>query len=144
VTPPTVLAAEHGWRPRTGNGWWLDVVWRFENPEDRPLHVLAEGPLSMFIGDPLVINHTLSDQPEIDPNAPPDMDFVTVEPHGTLDLERSYPLPPVGPAHTVVGRFSASHAAPDPEWRHGRVWEAVERWQTVLESPPFEVAPPAS
>jgi len=137
------VAAGHSWRPRTPKAWWLDVVWRFENTGDRPLHVLAEGPLSMRLGDPLVINHTPSDQPEIDPNAPPDMDFVAVEARGTLDVERSYPLPPLDTPQAIVGRFSASHQPPDPHWAKGLVWEAVERWQEILETPPFRVSPPA-
>lgn len=141
MTRATVRAAEHGWRPRTPDAWWLDVLWRFENPGDGPLHVLSQGPLSIYVGDRLVINHTPSDQPEIDPNAPLDMDFVAVEPRGVLDLERSYSLPPANVA-TVVGRFSVSHESPDPEWRRGRVWQAVERWQTILESRPFDVELP--
>jgi hypothetical protein len=137
-----IVAIEHGLSPRAPKGWWLEVVWRIQNPAERPLHLLSKGPLSILDGNTVVLNHALTDHPfAVDPNVEPEMEFVIVGARDALDLRRTYPLPPIDlqAPRTVVGRFSVSYDRPDPEWCQGRVWGAVERWQQVLESLPFEV-----
>lgn len=126
---------------RDARAWWLDVVWRFHNPTDQPLHVLTAGPQSMSGERPLVINETATDHPAIDGNITPAMEFVVVAPGSTFDHRRRYALPPLAgaPPWPVVARFAVSHAAPDPVWIAGRAWPAVAAWQDVLESAPLQL-----
>jgi len=144
---PTLGALEYKLTPRDGGAWWLEVVWRFQNPGDTPLHVLSKGRLSMLDGQPFVINHTASGHPVgLDENINPEMEFVVIAPHSSLDLRRTYPLPAIdlGTPRPVVGKFAVSYEAPDPKWIQGHVWDAVKKWQQVLQSPPFEIKLPVA
>src|SRR5688572_13309314 len=58
-----LVALEYKLTPRDAKAWWLEVVWRFQNPAESPLHVLSKGPLSMLDIQPLVINHTATGHP---------------------------------------------------------------------------------
>jgi hypothetical protein len=74
-------------------------------------------------------------------NIDPEMEFLVVAAHSFLDLRRTYPLPLIDPQmpRPAVGRFAVSDEPPDPKWIQGRVWDAVKKWQHVLESLPFEI-----
>lgn len=140
-----IVALEHTLTPRAPKGWWLEVVWRFRNPAERPLYVLAKGLLSILDGEPVVLNHTVTGHAfAVDPNVEPDMEFIDVKARDSLDLRRTYPLPPLDlqTPRAVIGRFAVGYDRPDPEWRQGRVWDAVEHWQQVLQSSPFEIKAP--
>ena len=138
----TLVAIEYELTPRNAETWWLEIVWRFQNPSERRLHVLSRGPVSMLDSRPFVINHTSTGHLEgLDANISPVMQFAFVEAHSTLDLRRTYPLPAVDLQTTrkVVGKFAVSYETPGPKWMDNHVWDAVRKWQKVLESTPFEI-----
>jgi hypothetical protein len=124
--------------PRDGGGWWFDVTWRFHNPTDQPLHLLAAGPQSVTSGRPIVIDETADDHAAVDGHITPEMAFVVIAPRSTFDHMRRYPLAPLpgAPPWQVVGRFAVSDVAPDPAWASGRAWAAIATWRQVLESTP--------
>jgi hypothetical protein len=136
-----VVVLEHILTERAPTGWWLAVLWRFQSPARHPLYLLARGPLSMVLGDPVILNHTLTGHPVVDPNVEPEIEFAAIPPDGHLDLRRTYPFPPVErPAgRLVVGRFAVSSDRPDPAWPRTKPWETLEQWQRLLESPPFNL-----
>lgn len=141
-----IVALEHALTPRSPKGWWLEVAWRFRNSAERPLYVLAKGLLSILDEQPVVLNHTVTGHPiAVDPYVDPEIEFVVVEARSFLDLRRTYPLPPIDlqAPRAVVGRFAVGYDRPNPKWRQGRVWDAVERWQQVLQSSLFEIQAPA-
>jgi hypothetical protein len=136
-----VAALEHALTERAPAGWWVAVLWRFRNLAQQPLYVLSRGPLSIVDGDPVVLNHTLSGHPVVDPYAEPEIEFAAIPLDGHLDLRRSYPFPPLDPqtGRLVVGRFAASFDQPDPDWPRTKPWETLEQWQRLLESSPFDL-----
>jgi hypothetical protein len=139
---PTLAASDYKLTPRDGGAWWLDVVWRFHNPADTALYVLSRGPVSMLDARPFVINNTATNHPvDVDGNINPDMEFLVVAAHSSLDLRRSYPLPSIDleTPRPVSGSFAVSTEPPDPIWIQGHVWDAVMKWQDVLQSSPFEI-----
>ena len=136
----TLAAVEHFVRARSPHGWWLGAVWRFTDTANQALFVLTRGPLSIFQGNPLVLNHTSADHPlEIAPHEQPDMAFMVVPAAGSLEIHWLYPLPPVDlrSGQTVVAKFAVGRERPQSEWKQGHTWEAVKRWQSVLESEPL-------
>jgi hypothetical protein len=138
-----MVVREHALGPRAPAGWRLDVVWKLQNHAEGALYFLAHGPLSILDGQPIVLNHAMTGHPiAIDPNLGPEMEFLVVEALGSLELRRTYPLPPIDLQENrmAVGRFAVSYEAPDPKWIPGHVWNAVKEWQKILESSPFELA----
>jgi len=138
----TLVAIEHSLTSRNAEAWWLEVVWRFQSPSARPLHVLSKGPISMLDSRPFVINHTATGHLKgLEANINPAMEFVLVEAHSILDLRRTYPLPALDlqTPRLVVGKFAVSYETPGPKWMENHVWDAVRKWQKVLESSPFEM-----
>ena len=137
-----VSAIRHTLTARDAAGWWLAVTWRFRNPGDRPVYLLSAGPLWILEGDPLILNHAVEDAPvALDRNAEPDMEFATIDAAGSLDMERRYPLPSLElrMGRDVVGRFALGTDRPDPSWRQGLIWDAVRRWQQVVQSAAFRI-----
>jgi hypothetical protein len=139
---PTLGAFDYKLTSRNGGAWWLEVVWRFQNPGETNLYVLSRGPVFLLDERPFVINNTATNHPvDVDGNIDPEMEFVVVAAHASLDLRRTYPLPSIDlqTPRPVVGTFAVSTEPPDPGWIQGHVWDAVKKWQRVLQSSPFEI-----
>jgi len=137
-----IIVIEYKLTPRTAKEWWLSVVWRFRNSDSRPLYLLVKGPHLIIDGHPLVLDHSISDDTfTISPYDDPEMKFATVEGRGFLDFRHNYPLPPIDSQklRAVIGRFSYSYERPDPKWCDGHVWDAVKKWQQIIESSQFEI-----
>jgi hypothetical protein len=140
--PASLAAVEHALTPRSADASWLRVVWRIANPADRALHVLVAGPICIREGAPMVLDHTVRGQPDnVDWNIEPDLAFGVARAGGTLDIDCDYPLPRLGVETevTLVARMSVGYEPPDPDWARLRMWEAVESWETILESSPLRV-----
>jgi hypothetical protein len=94
-----------------------------------------------------VVDHTVAGQPDdVDWNVQPRMGFGVVAPAAQCEAEREYPLPPLGPSAelTIRARVSIGYEEPDPAWATGRIWQAVARWETVLESEPLILRSPGA
>jgi hypothetical protein len=145
--PVSLAAVEHAWIPRSADAWWLRVVWRIANSADRALHVLVAGPICIREGAAMVLDHTVRGQPDnVDWNIQPDLAFGVARAGGTLDIDCEYPLPQLAAATevTLVARMSVGYEPPGPDWATRRMWEAVESWETILESSLLRLRTPAT
>ncbi len=143
ASAPRIAAADHHLTRAGADHGKLEVRWRFENPTARTLYVLIRRPLTVAEGDPVVLDHSASDQPlssEANAESPPT--FVELAAHTSSEYPASYQLVlrPNVTALRVVGRFGYSDVPPDPSWRQHPSWGPMRKWQRLVDSAAFAAA----
>lgn len=142
MAEPLVRATVEKVVRQAADQWELTLLWRFENQGDGDAHFVLCNPLWIEVGREVRLDHSapLGGRHE-QVNTDLGFAFLRVPPGRSEARRLVYSIAlPAPETLSVTGRFAYGHIAPDPAWSQKKNWEAVARWQKLIDSEPIEVA----
>lgn len=121
--------------------WELGLLWRFENRGSREAHFVICVPVWIEVGRKIVLDHSAQEGDRYEQvNTDRGFTFLPVPPGEALTRRLVYSIAfPFLKTWILIGRFSYGHKTPDPAWLRTKNWQAVGRWQQLVDSKPIEV-----